>query len=459
MNMACNTSHLAIERPIRLIIQIMENINNSLLTNPENLWHGGSVTVNPVTGFGSPNHPKARQRQYHEALFLSHDPSGGVCAGASRLAGVLWGRSSNRNYSAFFRLEAKKAGIQSTQRRTAMKNTTRPSEVSVPSPVVSIVNNHAKTTSLEVARVFEKRHDHVVRDIKKLCEEISNDFKLPNFGEFEIIEENASGLKITKTCYEITKDGFVLLAMGFTGKKAMQFKLAYIEAFNKMEAELTQQASGNMPTVHMKYCVKCHKEKPVTEFWAHRTRPDGRQPWCKVCMGAYNRSSVQKGLPDPKQLALPPSPPAIDEKAMACRISNDVIAIFWEAFKHFPKQAAASTIDETALAVRISNEVAKRLPSRGDLYDPNEFQRTWETLCGVHGNLVKEVDALKNDMGRLQPHGWRSVPKGQDVLTYVRDHYTEMEKIARKVCILSEILLFRSPTILERHVNPVKPSY
>jgi len=44
--------------------------------------------------------------------------------------------------------------------------------------------------------------------------------------------------------YLITRDGFMLLAMGFTGKKAMQFKLAYIEAFNQMEQELKEGLAG-----------------------------------------------------------------------------------------------------------------------------------------------------------------------------------------------------------------------
>jgi hypothetical protein len=50
--------------------------------------------------------------------------------------------------------------------------------------------------------------------------------------------------------YNITRDGFTLLAMGFTGKAAMQFKLAYIEAFNRMEAELSQPAGKRSDIYH-----------------------------------------------------------------------------------------------------------------------------------------------------------------------------------------------------------------
>jgi Rha family phage regulatory protein len=124
-----------------------------------------------------------------------------------------------------------------------MKQATIPSVVPDPSPIVTIINNHAATTSLDVARVFEKNHQHVTEAIRKLVKEIPNDFELSNFRHIEIIEENANGMKIDKSYYEMTRDGFTLLAMGFTGKKALQFKLAYIEKFNAMERMILGQPS------------------------------------------------------------------------------------------------------------------------------------------------------------------------------------------------------------------------
>ena len=100
------------------------------------------------------------------------------------------------------------------------------------SPQVFVKDSKAVTTSLEVAKVFKKRHDHVLRDIESL--EIPEDFRLLNFGESDYL--NSQG-KI-QPMYEMTRDGFTLLAMGFTGKKAMQFKIAYIQAFNAMENQL-----------------------------------------------------------------------------------------------------------------------------------------------------------------------------------------------------------------------------
>lgn len=105
-------------------------------------------------------------------------------------------------------------------------------------PVVSIINQTVITTSLDVARVFEKRHDHVLRSIEQLKSECGADFTAPNFGVSEYQDE--TGRKLP--AYNLTRDGFTLLAMGFTGKKALQFKLAYIAQFNAMESSLQQPA-------------------------------------------------------------------------------------------------------------------------------------------------------------------------------------------------------------------------
>jgi len=114
-------------------------------------------------------------------------------------------------------------------------------------PAVQIEGGKVITTSLEVARVFGKRHDHVLRDIENLRKDLLADH-LPNFGETVITRENPSGgAPIKSPVYHLTRDGFTLLAMGFTGKRALAFKLAYIDAFNKMEAELQGKAAALPP--------------------------------------------------------------------------------------------------------------------------------------------------------------------------------------------------------------------
>lgn len=107
-------------------------------------------------------------------------------------------------------------------------------------PVVAIVNNQTITTSLNVAEVFGKRHDHVIRDINDLIKKVPEEFAAANFGANKIkVLNNPSGEEISH--YKITRDGWVLLVFGFTGADAMQFKLAYLKAFNKMEEALRNQ--------------------------------------------------------------------------------------------------------------------------------------------------------------------------------------------------------------------------
>ena len=101
--------------------------------------------------------------------------------------------------------------------------------------LVIMKSKQALTTSLKVAETFEKKHQHVLRDIDSLKKHVSN------FGHMfeETSIKDSYGRE--QRAYFMNRDGFTLLAMGYTGKKALQFKLKYIEAFNKMEKTIREQ--------------------------------------------------------------------------------------------------------------------------------------------------------------------------------------------------------------------------
>lgn len=102
-------------------------------------------------------------------------------------------------------------------------------------PTVSIVNNQAKTSSKAVAEFFGKRHSHILEKIESL--DCSPEFASANFSaHVEIIK--AGAVERESKYYEMTKNGFVFLVMGFTGKRAAQFKEAYIARFDEMETAL-----------------------------------------------------------------------------------------------------------------------------------------------------------------------------------------------------------------------------
>ena len=118
-------------------------------------------------------------------------------------------------------------------------------------PMITERQGQPVTTSRAVAEQFGKQHAHVLRDIENLIRELTNpkmerlkgdeskigcisegaEFVHNNF----IVSSYRDSMKREKPMYLLTRDGFTLLAMGFTGAKALQFKVAYIDAFNRME--------------------------------------------------------------------------------------------------------------------------------------------------------------------------------------------------------------------------------
>ena len=99
------------------------------------------------------------------------------------------------------------------------------------SPVVS---------SLDIARHFGKRHKDVLRAIDQASTETGEEFTGRNFALSSYIDQSGRSLRH----FDLTRDGFVYIVMGFTGPAAVKWKLAYLDAFNKMEAELHGLAPG-----------------------------------------------------------------------------------------------------------------------------------------------------------------------------------------------------------------------
>jgi Rha family phage regulatory protein len=99
---------------------------------------------------------------------------------------------------------------------------------------IAKINHEERTvvSSLDIAETFSKEHFHVLRDIRELgC---SEEFRQSNFGL--TYYDDSQGKK--RDMYVMTRDGFTLLVMGYTGELAMRFKEAYIKQFNAMESAL-----------------------------------------------------------------------------------------------------------------------------------------------------------------------------------------------------------------------------
>jgi Rha family phage regulatory protein len=170
-------------------------------------------------------------------------------------------------------------------------------------PIIFFEDGIPMTTSLEVARIFVKRHDNIMRAVRN--PEIPEDFSNLNFELVEIIEHSHNGISINKSYFKMTRDGFNLIAFGFTGGKAMAHKIEFIYAFNAVVAELErvklEQGDGHHlhivdarvpePPVQKqirsddwtRQCAHCRQYLPEKAFNVDNARNPPLQSWCRKC--------------------------------------------------------------------------------------------------------------------------------------------------------------------------------
>lgn len=151
--------------------------------------------------------------------------------------------------------------------------------------LVVMKNQKAVTTSLVVAEAFKKNHKDVMRAISnKLgsaqnCAQYKNMFT-PSF------YQDASGKQ--NKMYYMNRDGFTFIAMGFTGRKADEFKLKYIQAFNKMEEYIKQQNQlPTSPTEMLRLAIESNLET-ADKVEALDTRMDEFEQNAPIDPGEYN---------------------------------------------------------------------------------------------------------------------------------------------------------------------------
>lgn len=187
------------------------------------------------------------------------------------------------------------------------------------SDLTIIHDGQAVTTSLRIAEDFEKEHKHVLRDINNLQKDV------PNFGLMFFETETPDSYNRPRKTFFMNRDGFTLLAMGFTGKRAMEFKLKYIEAFNQMEQQLKQQAPQNSLELALRAALKHEQEiksiKTDVDYLKDNMRIDGMQQ--QEIQRAANRS-ITHALGGKESNAYQ-------------QISKKTFSSFWNEFKQYFK--------------------------------------------------------------------------------------------------------------------------
>lgn len=160
--------------------------------------------------------------------------------------------------------------------------------------LVAVENEHAVTTSLRVAEVFGKQHKDVLKAVKSL--DCSEEFRERNFALSKIDYQNGN-IKKQLPMYYITRDGFMFLVMGFTGKTAAKWKEAYIKAFNEMEAKIRAE--------QMAKAIEEHDRKEAIEYEKLLEREEREEAAIDARVAAMPPAKSRKGQAEPQATEQP----------------------------------------------------------------------------------------------------------------------------------------------------------
>lgn len=195
-------------------------------------------------------------------------------------------------------------------------------------PVVNVRDGRVFASSRDVAAFFGKRHNDVLRDIDNLLKQEA-DLGLRSFAQTPYVESQNGQ---TYRSFSMDRDGFTLLAMGFTGAQALRWKLRYIEAFNAMEEQLRSQGAAavnlNDPSqlraLLLTYAEKqealerqvtellpcsCHRSgrwigsRKPTDRSASRMRPRRCRCARRICLPGWRRMDGSIGAPAPRTIS------------------------------------------------------------------------------------------------------------------------------------------------------------
>lgn len=149
------------------------------------------------------------------------------------------------------------------------------------------------TTSRAVAERFGKQHKDVLKAIKKLIADCPDpEFHRRNFAPVTYLDKAGKGARRTQPEYRLTHNGFAILAMGFTGADALAWKIAFLEAFNALEAELAARTARYAAALdQLRPCLR-----PVVEATEQgKSRADIAAPLGKSANSiSYHRRSARR---------------------------------------------------------------------------------------------------------------------------------------------------------------------
>ena len=200
-------------------------------------------------------------------------------------------------------------------------------------PIVFEQGGQALTSSREIADYFGKAHQHILRDIRNTLEQLDQtpegrEFGLINFEEsYYTNEQNKQ-----QPLYVLTRDGFTLLAMGFTGARAMQFKVAYINAFNRMAAMISasqaaeQRAALGSTTTSGETAIFLQAIEQATQNGEYVIVPQYARSWRGKLLGVYVKDQIRLFADVAYSLYTALSSDPLSRKALYTALASDGVA-------------------------------------------------------------------------------------------------------------------------------------
>lgn len=143
-------------------------------------------------------------------------------------------------------------------------------------PAIKLVDGRPTVLSVQVAAHFGKPHHRVLHSIREMIKDLPENIRASNFRGSAYTVKTGLGFEREYPAYDISRDGFTLLAMGFTGKKAMAWKVKYIQAFNDMEAKLSCPAP---PALTLSTSQDRAPLRDLVKQWCSMTQLNRTEAW------------------------------------------------------------------------------------------------------------------------------------------------------------------------------------
>lgn len=215
---------------------------------------------------------------------------------------------------------------------------------------VFIQDQQVKTDSLKVAEVFGKPHKDVLQKIRTL--DSSPDFNERNFSPVEYLDSKGE----SRPMYEMTKDGFIFLVMGFTGAAAAKIKEAYINTFNQMAAMLYNN-EGKHLHIHVGATVQLKAGGPIYTVSRIYHDQNGFMQDAEVIW--HDRAKLCREV-------IPVACLSLDTKNIA---QNKTLTDFWQSVQHYGIERLNHSRSTQTLALNLTQlyQSIEGLPPKAQL--------------------------------------------------------------------------------------------